>query len=200
MAHNLTETDTYTANVSVPDGADNRTAASVETPFQALTNRAKYLYTRLTKLSGFYSDGTYQLDLSHGVSTCLADPAWFWVDTLWYANGDSQYLTIPIDSSVLPHGATLTGFAARVNPGVARATTGNRVQFAAYKISSAGVWAIIGTGTYDDGTTTEQTVTKAGLTEVIDRNSYSYALRVTSGNDGSANHDTVLAASIARTL
>lgn len=43
MAHNLTETATYTANVSVPDGGDARVAASVEPAFQALANRAAYL-------------------------------------------------------------------------------------------------------------------------------------------------------------
>lgn len=197
MAHNLTETDTYTANVSVPDGADSRTAASVETPFQALTNRARYLYNRLIKLAGFYSDGTYQLDTIHG--QCIA-ASWLLGNTYWLSTGDAQYLPIPIDASVLPHGATLTGFSARVNPGVARATTGNRIQLAVYKISSVGVWTIVGSGTYDDGSTTEQTVTMTGLTEVIDRNSYSYALRVTSGSDGATNNDILHAAAISRTL
>lgn len=44
MAHSLTETSTFTSAVQVPDSGDARTAASVETPFQALTNRAKWLY------------------------------------------------------------------------------------------------------------------------------------------------------------
>jgi hypothetical protein len=39
MSKNLTEVDEYTANVTVPEGGDARTAASVETPFQALANR-----------------------------------------------------------------------------------------------------------------------------------------------------------------
>lgn len=43
MAHNLTEVETYTADVSVPDDGDARNAASVEGAFQALANRAKYL-------------------------------------------------------------------------------------------------------------------------------------------------------------
>jgi len=43
MSHNLTEVDTYTANVSVPDDGDTRSAASLEGAFQALANRAKYL-------------------------------------------------------------------------------------------------------------------------------------------------------------
>lgn len=39
MAHNLTEVDVFTSAVTVPDGGDSRTAASVEVPFQALANR-----------------------------------------------------------------------------------------------------------------------------------------------------------------
>lgn len=47
MSKNLTEVDTFTANVTVPeDGIDLRSAATVETPFQALANRATYLKAR----------------------------------------------------------------------------------------------------------------------------------------------------------
>lgn len=49
MSHNLTEVDTFSANVTVPDGGDPRTAASVETPLQALANRTKNLNGRLGK-------------------------------------------------------------------------------------------------------------------------------------------------------
>lgn len=53
MAHNLTESSSFTTNVSVPDGGDARTAASVETPFQALTNRTKYLKARTDALGNY---------------------------------------------------------------------------------------------------------------------------------------------------
>lgn len=43
MSHNLTEVSTFTANVTVPDTGDARTAASVNSAFQSLANRAKYL-------------------------------------------------------------------------------------------------------------------------------------------------------------
>lgn len=196
MAINLTETDTYTANVLVPEAGDGRTAASVVTPFQALTDRVKYLYTRLIKLAGFYSDGTFHLGLWSGVATAAA---WNYLATAWVSAGDTSYVIVTIGADTLPHGATLTGFTVRVNPGVARATTGNRMQFEVYRINSSGTWALVG-GTYDDGTTNAQTVTKSGMTEVIDRNTYSYALRVTSGNDGGTNLDTFNAAAIVRTL
>ncbi len=47
MAHNLTESATYPANVAVPDDGDSAVAMSVETPFQALANRTKYITTSL---------------------------------------------------------------------------------------------------------------------------------------------------------
>lgn len=43
MPHNLTATSTFTAPVAVPSGGDERNAASVDTPFQALTNRTEWL-------------------------------------------------------------------------------------------------------------------------------------------------------------
>lgn len=51
MAKNLTETSTFTANVSVPEGGNARTAASIETAFQALTNRTRKLNDRLDLLT-----------------------------------------------------------------------------------------------------------------------------------------------------
>ena len=45
MSKNLTETSEFTATVTVPvDGVDYDTAASVEVPFQSLTNRTAYLH------------------------------------------------------------------------------------------------------------------------------------------------------------
>jgi hypothetical protein len=47
MSHPLTEADAFTADVSVPDDGDDRNAASVEVPLQALTNRTRYLLNLL---------------------------------------------------------------------------------------------------------------------------------------------------------
>lgn len=47
MPLTLTEVDTYTADVTVPEGGDARTAASVEGPFQALANRTLHLKGRV---------------------------------------------------------------------------------------------------------------------------------------------------------
>lgn len=47
MAHNTVETDTYEANVVVPDSGDNATALSVETGVQDVANRTKFLLAHL---------------------------------------------------------------------------------------------------------------------------------------------------------
>ena len=46
MATNLVEVDEFTESVLVPEPGDDRKASSVEIPFQALANRAKYLMAR----------------------------------------------------------------------------------------------------------------------------------------------------------
>jgi len=51
MAHNLTDIDTFTSAVTVPDGGDPRTAASVELPFQAVANRTRNVKNRLDALA-----------------------------------------------------------------------------------------------------------------------------------------------------
>jgi hypothetical protein len=47
MPSNLTEADEFTESVQVPDDGDDRNAASVETSFQALTNRTRNLWNLL---------------------------------------------------------------------------------------------------------------------------------------------------------
>lgn len=50
MAHNLTDVDVFTSAVTVPDGGDPRTAASVEVPFQALANRTLNVKNKVDNL------------------------------------------------------------------------------------------------------------------------------------------------------
>lgn len=67
MPTNLTDVDTFTSPIAVPVGADARTAASVETPFQALANRTRNLDTRTTfNLHGLdrVCAGTWRPELS----------------------------------------------------------------------------------------------------------------------------------------
>jgi hypothetical protein len=51
MAHNLTDGSTFAAAVSVPDGTDQRTAASLYPALQALADRTRSLFTWLGNLS-----------------------------------------------------------------------------------------------------------------------------------------------------
>src|SRR5690349_19116610 len=44
MPKNLTDVSSFTSPIVVPVGGDVRNAESVETPFQGLSNRTKYLY------------------------------------------------------------------------------------------------------------------------------------------------------------
>jgi hypothetical protein len=55
MAHNLTELDIFSSTVTVPDGGDPRTAASVELPFQSVANRTINLRNRINNIGS--SDG-----------------------------------------------------------------------------------------------------------------------------------------------
>jgi len=200
MTANITDVDEFTDPVVVPSDGEAATNASILLYVQKLSNRTRYLRNRLLKLAGMYTDGTVQIDICNGVGS-LGAVAWVWSDTQWVSVGNAQYVTIPIQAADLPSGATLTGYSVRVNPGIARATTGNRVQTAVYKVSAAGASSLVtSSDTYDDGTTTDQAVAKTGLTEVIDRSLYSYYLRVTSGSDGASNIDAFSAASITRTM
>lgn len=47
MSTVLTETSSYDATITVPASGDARTASSVNTAFQSLTNRSKYLYDHM---------------------------------------------------------------------------------------------------------------------------------------------------------
>lgn len=49
--HNLTEVDNFDTNVTVPDAlVDARRASSVETPFQAVTNRSRWAKNRIDEI------------------------------------------------------------------------------------------------------------------------------------------------------
>ena len=52
MAHTLTDADTYSATVTVPDDGDTLSAASVETGFQNLADRTNFLANRNVAAGG----------------------------------------------------------------------------------------------------------------------------------------------------
>src|SRR5690348_3460661 len=51
MSENLTEVDSFDANVAVPIGSDPRNAASIRPAFQSLANRTRHLHN-LVEVSG----------------------------------------------------------------------------------------------------------------------------------------------------
>lgn len=137
MAVNLTESSNFDANVSVPEDGDDRNAASVEVPFQALTNRSRWLYNTLTAVKALTDvlytaahtwAGTSRFDgavtLGPGVSPTYSEPrsftrtvypepqkTWGWESVA----GDGISTTTPHEiwryQLPLPPGATLTGLA-----------------------------------------------------------------------------------------
>lgn len=78
MSHNLTETETYAANVTVPDDGDARNAASVESAFQVLADRSKYLKAKadLVALFALYTiSGSAVAQNANATLTETYDPA-----------------------------------------------------------------------------------------------------------------------------
>lgn len=54
MAKTLVESNEFTADITVPEGGDARTAASIEPAFQRLTNRSKFLKERIPGVAASY--------------------------------------------------------------------------------------------------------------------------------------------------
>lgn len=71
MSHALVETSTFDASVTVPDGGDARTAASVEVGFQALANRSKYLHDGVSNLVRLEQGTIPQADTTSSSDTTL---------------------------------------------------------------------------------------------------------------------------------
>jgi hypothetical protein len=81
----------------------------------------------------------------------------------------------------LPHDAVLNSVSAWVDPISARVATSDRMALRVFKISYAGVRTPIGTTDVDDGGLAPQELSVSGLTETIDRDSYSYFFDIESG-------------------
>lgn len=193
MAKNLTENSTFTANVSVPEAADARTASSVETAFQALTNRSKWLYDRMIQL------------LPVGTTSVTR-----WVGTGYQSSADASandvgWLHLNADPGialsigaarakrhisfdhVLPNGCTITQVRVRVDPIAAQATAANRMNAQVLVNSASGTAAIAAGGssavTYSDATDAAQYITISGLAIVVDKTTKSYAVAVQNSLD-----------------
>lgn len=98
-------------------------------------------------------------------------------------------------SDVLRSGMVITGIAARVKPGAARATSGNRVGFEPNYWTgdgTAGTQTIFGGSIVrDDGTTNWQSLSVTGLSHTVDRSANRYVIRMYGGNDAATNNDNL---------
>lgn len=198
MPTNLTDVDTFTATIAVPASADARTAASVQTPFQSLANRTAYLKERLDRISGVWEDAVTRIPMT---SAAQPDAPGSWSELgfgKWQSEDNLTGICIPLDAANFPHGCTVTAYSVRVNPGAAR-TGSNKMEMSLQRKTAAGVVSSLDFAD-DDGTTNEQTIPSSGLSFTLDRATYEYFIYVTSGHDGGTNKDTLIGASVTRTL
>lgn len=191
MAKNLTEVDTFTANVTVPEGGDARTASSVEPAFQALANRSLNIKNRIdtlvaartvqravSTLKGVFDGSNWSIPTSNLRSE--VNSALLWIDL----------------TEALVHGATLTSARVRVTPGTARATAGNRTGARLVIRGIDGATADLNAAyVRSDSTANGQFITVApDSAHVVDKTLYSYELLVIAGNDAGTNKDEVTGA------
>lgn len=194
---NLTESATYTANVSVPeDNADLRTAASVETAFQALTNRTKYIKDRIVSDEWVYPTGKTRTTT---IYPCDAgrDGTWTFTPTALTATGASAYATVSLNlSKHVPDGATITRVRALVDPGAAR-TGSNRMTLALYERVFGFASPSVPAATqrfiaYDNATGSLQSIDSGTISVAVSRNSgQALLLWLSCGNDANVNYDAV---------
>ena len=165
---NLTESSTFTANVSVPeDNVDLRTAASVETAFQALADRTKYLRefvdaqtpasrTKYVPLHGAWTSSTFALAAGDMPVATATD------------TGATALVRVPL-GRYLPTGATITLVRCLVNPATSVALLGDRMQINLRRATISGT-TISGTTRavwHDSGTAGMQWASSGTISETV---------------------------------
>lgn len=195
MPTNLTETATFDTPVTVPSGADVIKASGVNTPFQSITNRTKFLKdrddARYTAATRFVDMVPYPPLQSEWSIVGSAHPP------VWLGTADSAQLILPFTPAFLPNGSTLSSVVVEVIPGTTRAGA-DRMSLRVFKYDGTTATQL-GSTTYDDGTTNAQTITVSGLSEVVDRSTLVYYCVVTTGNNASSNNDNLYYCGITRT-
>lgn len=93
------------------------------------------------------------------------------------------------DFPELPSGATLTAISVRVKPGIGRSST-NRMGVT-WQEATGDSTLVTSATTYDDTTSSVQTITFSSLSTVIDRTKR-YAINVQAGNTAATNSDTII--------
>lgn len=144
-----------------------------------------YASARSTTVGYAMHDGTPLFD-SSGV------PGWYNAATSFAWSSRVNAATMIFDiTKYLPRGAVLTAISVIVNPGAARTGT-DRMSVQIWKHTGALSGSQIGSTTYDDTTTNQQTITLSSLAETITSSHHSTAIFVSAGNDGASNQDAVL--------
>lgn len=113
MAHNLTPSGSYTADVPVPDPGDARTAASVIQFAQPLTDRVDYLRTRAFGAK----DGSFIVLPIVQMRVGPEGGNWTWIGgpasgtPFWWNQSDvsaATSLTLELGGGLVPAGITIT--------------------------------------------------------------------------------------------
>lgn len=102
MSHALTEVNAFTADVLVPDPGDDRKAASVEVPFQALANRTKNLKATLDGYPSVNRVWPAVQDFDSGIR--IGDNGG--PNEVGYTNPRTRIVNVPIVPIVAPAGWT----------------------------------------------------------------------------------------------
>jgi hypothetical protein len=183
----LTEVDTFSADITVPEGGDDRTSASVNAPIQKLTNRSRNLKNRVDALatevvSAKFRYGT-PLTVQRTQNSLLATPH---NDSGWtngavrFSAGNAEILRISlhdlVDESTLtavfvPHSTTEVG-----------RTGSNRAYMQVSKLAYNSTSAVsIGAQTFELGGGGSVPLVVSGLSEVIDLGTYQYFVTLVAG-------------------
>jgi hypothetical protein len=180
MAKILTDVDAFSADVTVPEDADARNAASVESAFQKLANRTRFLlnliYVATPATVVRFVGSAYQssADSSGSLAGWLhlhASP------TVALSIGSARAKRfIPFDH-VLPNGATITQVRVYVDPAGAQATAGNRMSAQVFVGDITGT-QYSSTETTDAGSAGAQWITISGLSIVVDKTQRTYGVAV----------------------
>lgn len=195
MPKNLTDVSAFTAPVVVPVDADLANALSVETPFQALANRGRYLLNVLEATQALPGlPRTVDIPGSGFVPGSTSGAAdWEILDggeLLSRVNLPKAFCDI---RGLLPHGATLISVLAMWTPGAARTGT-SRMRFSFMERTLD--WDTPGNGTEspvvdfrDFGSITTLHVSASGVITTAINSQKQQFFRVVGGSDAGSNND-----------
>lgn len=194
MPHTLTDANAFDSPISVPSDGDPANAASVEGPFQQFADRTRYLYEKNGPEA--QKRDVPLAPISSGAGTGGVG----WESAIQGSNIPSLYSVLNAGRCLIPLpcvvGDELTFVDVSLNPGVARATVGNRITLTV-KIRTCD-WSTDGTPTdsflctaHDDGTTNQQIVTCTFSPAYTVQQGDQLLLEIQGGSDAGTNVDAI---------